>query len=479
MKNNIKIIQGFTTAIALIFFATACSDYLDVSPEDKLLESQLYSTEAGFKSQLTGIYHKMVTKPLYGGQLTMTSVEVLAQRFTITEPENFYEPFITYSYSNETVMESFDALWSNAYILILNINDLLANIDKYNNVLNPEKTALVKGEIYGLRAMLHFDMLRLFGPIYSEDPESSAIPYYTKAQAENGPVLSANRVMELVLSDLSMAETLLENDPVIGIQHTGDDYFDLNRNLRFNYYAVKALQARANLYAGNTEEASNAAMEVIDKASSIFTWTDPVSVVSAGANGDRIFYPEVIFGPQNINLYDTYNSTFSGNLRASEVLYYNEERLEELFEYNENDYRYNPVWFRPGLGEITFKTFHKFANVLQDDLPFRYMQPLIRITEMYYILAETAPDDNTALQYLNTVRYNRGLVDLDEDVYIPEEITKEYLKEFYGEGQLFFYYKRINERWIIDANEIFPDFYIQMGVNEYVVPLPQSELRYQ
>ena len=79
---------------------------------------------------------------------------------------------------------------------------------------------------------------------------------------------------------------------------------------------------------------------------------------------------------------------------------------------------------------------------------------MIRITEMYYIAAEcrmeAGPDydKSKALDYLNTVRRHRGIAQAEElpasltDAEVKEEIYKEYRKEFYGEGQLFYFYKR-------------------------------------
>ena len=49
----------------------------------------------------------------------------------------------------------------------------------------------MKGEALGLRAFLHFDLLRLYGPISSENPNGEAIPYRTTFDNEATPVLSA------------------------------------------------------------------------------------------------------------------------------------------------------------------------------------------------------------------------------------------------------------------------------------------------
>ena len=68
---------------------------------------------------------------------------------------------------------------------------------------------------------------------------------------------------------------------------------------------------------------------------------------------------------------------------------------------------------------------------------------MIRLSEMYYILAECATTPENAADFLNKVREVRGV---DQVVCtennVLEEIEKEYRKDFYGEGQLFYFYKR-------------------------------------
>ena len=51
---------------------------------------------------------------------------------------------------------------------------------------------IIQGEALALRAMLHFDMLRLFGPVYSRNPEATSIPYYTSEVLSPEPLLPAS-----------------------------------------------------------------------------------------------------------------------------------------------------------------------------------------------------------------------------------------------------------------------------------------------
>ena len=85
--------------------------------------------------------------------------------------------------------------------------------------------------------------------------------------------------------------------------------------------------------------------------------------------------------------------------------------------------------------------------------------PLIRLPEMYYIVAECASSASESADALNTVRFARGISYSDEilttgyddlDIISEEnkdqtkrinEIMKEYRKEYFAEGQLFYFFE--------------------------------------
>jgi len=486
MKTYFKNIIG----ILCCLFIISCNDYLDVQPEDEYLEEDVFSSEAGLNTALNGIYSNMTSSNTYGSNLTLSVVDVLAQRYNVVGGSHVYDSYGKYSYEDASVKNTFDLIWTNLYSNILSINNFIAGLDTYDGVISTEKENILKGEAIALRAMHHLDLLRLYGPIYSIDATKVAIPYNTEATATLSPLISAEEVVANILEDLETAEQLLENDPVreygkISVyqeeseatDYNGSDFYRF-RNLRVNYYAVKALQARTNLYAGNNEAALAAAKIVIDEASVWFPWTTYSEIISAGANPDRTFSSEVLFAIQNNNLYNRQEALFSSSLNDYTILAPQESRLNvDVFENNQNDYRYNSTWILPTTGDKAYKTFFKFADVGSNQKDFRYRQPLIRISEMYYIAAETETDATAAVGYLNTVRYNRGLTDLDASANLQDEILKEYKKEFYGEGQLFFYYKRNNFSSIPNGSLESGD--VTMDATTYVLPLPESETDYR
>jgi hypothetical protein len=104
--------------------------------------------------------------------------------------------------------------------------------------------------------------------------------------------------------------------------------------------------------------------------------------------------------------------------------------------------------------------------------------PMLRMTESYYIAAEClkSSDPARAAELLNYVRAARNLEEYPlpatlspED--LQDEIGKEYRKEFLGEGEMFYYYKRLNASRIEGAA-------VNAGDNVYVLPMPDNEIEF-
>lgn len=481
MKTYIKHIL----TLLVCFWFLSCDDYLDIQPEDKFLEEQLFSTEEGFYTALNGVYAQIVKERAYGGDLTMRIIELMAQQYETPSNSHIGYKYANYMYTDGDVQDGFNETWTTMYLGILNINNLLQGMEQYPDVLNEDKKDLIAGEAYGLRAMIHFDLLRLFGPVYSTHAQEEAIPYYTEAKAQVAEILTAEQVINQILIDLNTAETLLANDPVRvnGPMRSEANEFNVTffrfRNLRFNYFAVKALQARVNLYAGNNEAAFVAANAVIDEATPFFPWIVDEDFTNAGNNIDRIFSSEVLFALENTELYNRQTNYFDASLKIDELFAPLGGRLKSIFDPYTNDYRYSYSWKDSNEEVREIETFFKFDDIEDKEKKSRFMQPLIRISEMYYIAAETSLDEQTAIDYLNTVREERGLgdgTDLAIGVDVENEIFKEYRKEFFGEGQLFFYYKRKNMSSILSGSS---QQQIEMTSNQYVVPLPLTETDYR
>ena len=175
------MIKNIIIGMSMVLFAAGfagCADWVNVTPKDQVESDKLFNSELGYKSALIGIYARMTLDETYGKSMTYGSVEFLVQRY-----DNYGSNIPTeeqraqrYDYKkNESAKNMVNGLWVNLFCTIGNINNLLQNLENggRNIVTTDGYWTLMKGEALGLRAFHYFDLLRLYGPIYSEDPEMS------------------------------------------------------------------------------------------------------------------------------------------------------------------------------------------------------------------------------------------------------------------------------------------------------------------
>ena len=473
MKKNIYRLRVVCAVMLALFCTTSCNDWLEVKPKTEEEADKLFSTLDGFKSALAGVYIGMSQTELYGREMTFGMVGVLGQEWgsgsDLGNQYSAYSYLLNYNYEQVVSKALIDAVWNKMYEGIANVNTLIQYSDLKREVLG-DYYGVVRGEALALRAYMHFDLLRLFAPYDFSAEAKVAIPYVLEAKPAIAPQLTPTKFVEYALKDVEAALELLKSDPILtGEDVSGvDNGYLANRNFHLNYYAVLGLKARICLYAKDMASAYSAANEVIlaQQQKGLFPWVKTADITTTEANlRDRTFSSEHLFAFNTTKLEEYIKGYFR---EASLPLM---ERLMPGELYEADDYR-----------TALYETYSGFANVLtkfwQMDkayvqgqgyvTPKRNRMPAIRIAEMYYIAAEALKESNIgeALEMLNTLRVHRGLMkleNLDKD-QLQEELEREYYREFIGEGQVFFYHKRMNTSIIATANAV------------YVLPMPDDEI---
>lgn len=506
--NYRNIIKCLFVAGTLSVSTSSCSDWLEVDMEDSILETTLFSTNEGFLTSLNGIYSSLNQSSLYGGMLGMVGVDIMAQYYNVgsTISDHTYYYYASYNYTSSEFDKASGSLWSNMYSLIANDNLLMEKCDEPGTAIYERYYPLVKGEALALRAMMHFDLMRFYGPIYSDATASqTCLPYQETSERSVLPLLTVKEYMDKVIRDLQEAASLLQEvDPIITegvkdgvLSDDGMDTYDWSyRQLRLNYYAVQALLARAYLWMGNKTEAYNIAKnEIIDKIETeqlnVFPWMSRTAVETTinNAKPDYVFSDEVMFSLYNMSRANLYDNYFSILVNANNRLFFvgatedwwssSPAKLETFYD-DTNDVR-RQMWSQEE-GEtsgdnatclIKYQDFN-VSEESADTLTYRYMTPLIRKSEIYLIAAECTDDLTEAATYINTIRNTRGAASLEVTADNKQElITKEFAREVIGEGQLFFYYKRLAMTSIISGTSGSNAY--SMSLENYEVPLPTSE----
>lgn len=480
MKKNIAIILG----VFLLFSLGSCKKWLEINPEDRIMEEKLFKDREGFMTALNGVYIEMNNATLYGGTMQVALFDVLAQYY-YTKGEHAYQYFAKYDYSQASVKATFDRVWIQYYKQIANCNTILEQTERKKDMLGEKYYNLIKGETLGLRAFFHFELLKVFGPVYSENSEMVSIPYIESSELVVTPLLKASDVKTKIMRDFSEAESLLEkSDPII----TDGPLFSANpdgsgndfryRTIRLNYYAAQALMARASLYFGDKTNAAAYAGKVI-KELHVDKKAFPFILNSANPQtDDRVYQSELLFATYNMKRPDIFKNYFSNSLNDLGVLRMDENSLSRLFETGDYRFRYQYETLKnpDDKQQLYFIKYRdvEVTNATQAALKtYRYLVPMVRIIEMYYIMAECEQDPAEALAYLNQARGARNLPDLTGVSSMDDELEKEYKREFAGEGQLFFYYKRLAKKEIPDGND--SQAKIEMNTERYVISIPDSE----
>lgn len=474
----------YTFTLALCVLLVSCDNWLEVKPYDKISEGELLKSEEGYEKMLNGIYIDLNSDALYGKTLSVEMIEVMGGAYAIGTDNSVwgnYKDLSSYQYNTEYWRDRLDQTWNKAYALILNCNKILESIDQNQSLFTGSNYYVIKGEALALRAMLHFDMLRLFGPVYSKDSDKTAIPYYTKVGNSPEPLLTAKEVAAKVVADLEDARTLLANDPVktegtlMSGSQDGTSNFLRYRALRLNYYAVEALLARTYLYMGDKADAFKYATDVIKTADQgIFPFVDKNLVVGSPADPDRIFSSEVLFALTNTSRGNLFKNYFDPSRLPNYVFRMDNSLMDKLVYGGaaqtggyQDDYRYRADWVATGSNRY----FYKYKDMEATGSIQNTMIPMLRLGEMFLIAAESQSDDlSKGVQYVNALRRNRGVANLQ--TLTPDLLKYEYIRELYGEGQLFYLYKRLYSDIITSSSS---SKNTKASDLVFVVPLPDSE----
>lgn len=458
----------------------ACEEFLDQKSQMQVDAEHMFQTEQGFKDALTQCYVGLAGDYLYGKYMSYGPIETMAQHWELQS--NNWENLYQLDFTLDNARQIFELIYGEMYNVIVHANDVLRFLEKNGAVIESGQTRdVIEGEARAIRAFVHFDVLRLFGQMPFEPGKTVRLGYAETVGKQEIPFLDFDSYVEKLLKDLDMAEALLaESDPLLvkslaTLDETGEneDFFLDYRRFRFNLYAVKALKARVNLYLGRTEEAYRNALSVIQAKTK---GGENVISLSGSDDLEKEFYAMPSESIMLLSKTDISNTMFSTN-----SYYISSSRKTMLFEGAlTGDIRIRTVWGSEssGLGGAV-PLFRKFlqpssgTGTSSKDLRLKYQViPLLRLAEMYLIAMETAPSESEANRLYKDFMLSRQML-VSQDLSLEElrqEIEKQYRRELFGEGQMFFYYKRHSATSMLWGRNS------DLTEDNYIVPLPETEL---
>ncbi|GEP94293.1 hypothetical protein CCY01nite_05530 [Chitinophaga cymbidii] len=431
----------------MILFSGCVKDWLELEPKSEVSADVLFETPEGFSIALNGIYTNLSSGTLYGEMLTHGFVDVLARCYDLKN--TLYDQLKNYDYVSSGMEQRINSIWALAYTTIANCNGLLEEMNKKEpGFFKEHERARLEGEVLAIRAMLHFDLLRLYAPAPVVQ-DATLIPYYTALSHVPMPEKPTSEILQLLIADLTRSKqlqkefdtrTVAKNDFNKFRYRFGEDrtFFGTGqRGFRMGYYATTALLARVAQYAGNEQLAYTNAMEVIDDKMAdnepVISFT-PATVIDVGVY-DRLLSEDLIFSLYRIDFEEEFNKVIFLLPNTSPIF------GSDL----NSDYRKKCYLTADGRQLMKF-------DLEQDREGFiTSVIPMFRLSELYHIAAETLydTDPDGALALLNTLRAKRGctvpLSSIASKSAFEDAIINDARREFVGEGKLFFLYKRLNK----------------------------------
>lgn len=225
--------MGVLAASALTF--TACDDFFETSSKTTLNTETAYSNLESAEMALVGCYD--------GWQRTITDAGVGMYLLAEFASEQALGGLGLSDAKNNNVLDQFDLSvapsyndlfntdWQNYYNGIFRCNQLITQEENINWDGNTTAQGRVMGEARTIRAILYFDLARMFG----------GVPLLTAPSEDNIPRSAASEVYQVIFDDFKYA-----------IEHIPADAYPIeNRNNndgRITKYAAEAMMARAYLY---------------------------------------------------------------------------------------------------------------------------------------------------------------------------------------------------------------------------------------
>lgn len=487
----------FSLALLSLLFAS-CNDWLDVKGENTVKETDQLDNYNGLRDALTGCYMAMADVSAYGQKLTMTDIETMADLWTMDFNSRF-EDSERYSlhhhlWENDGALTPIATIYGSLFNIIAQANMVIKHGEQQLNGSVGEKIKILVGEAYAIRAYCQLDVLRLFGQLPQGGTRTVELPYsFTTNVSETPQYYSFDDYVSLLDRDVAKALQYLEGrDPVLSHSFEAlnaassnllDDNFFYYRQTRLNYWAVKALQARMDLYVGRKQQAHAIATEIIQA-------TNPNGEAVMGLSGSSDLPKRYYALPSEclfcLSKYDvkTTSAYLVGGATGVQITssHYavSAQQLAELYASISSTLashnRYNNLWNMQSksAASVSYPTLKKYwySDEETENLQVKHqIIPMLRLSEIYLIAVETASTLEEANQTYAT--YMRSCEVLNPTKFasaeqLKLELMNEYRRELFGEGQMFYTYKRLNAKTMMWNSDT-------MTEDDYIVPLPQTE----
>jgi len=477
--------------ITIIFIAlcaislASCKDFLDVKPTNQVSSDASISTPSDAGVLMNAIMRMMCNGAYYGRTFIMYGDAKGGDLAIESQGRGLSD---LYAFNHYATSGSYSDFWTYLYNITMQLNTVILNIDKM--VAAGNTTAVLKNyqaQALSLRAMVYFDLVRLYGKPYTMDKASYGVPLVLEPlDASAQPTrASVEAVYTQILKDLKDAESLFTAKA--------------KSNGYMNYFANMALQAKVNLYMGNYAAALAAAETVIN--SGVYTLYANAGWVNSWKSQ---YGSESIFElAMNAGEADLTTGSLGIYLRTA-----NHGSSAATSQYIISDFYINRLKQDPTDVRFGILTNDRHVQFVPEGRPFgscyKYSGGLnlegdgkgnstavnikvIRLSDVVLMAAEAALGANNkdkAASYLNMIRKRApGLAEATAANVTIDMILDERSKELLCEGHRFFDMMRLNKTVVLNDELIFPSVVIvhrgktvDRTFPKAILPIPKGEI---
>lgn len=452
----------------------SCKDFLDVKPTNSTDSSVTIQTLADAKVMINGLTRKVAQSSLYGRNMLLYG-DTKGGDLTIVSQGRGLDALYVFNHSVNN--NNYADFWTDGYNAIMQANNIIKSIDGLQAAGTELDFNNYEGQALTFRALLHFDLVKLYGKTYTEDPNAHGVPVVTELLETSALPLRSkvSDVYTQIIADLEAAAPLLSKTKSNGY---------------INYYLNRAILSRVYMTMGNYDKALATAEEIIDsKVYSLYSNSEWVSSWANQFGKESIFEITIAkdqgdLGSSSLGFYYLKNKVNNalGNFTASDYF------LERLGQ-DETDVRWGI--FTDDELERQASCYKYVGSVEMDgdgkDTYTAVNIKVARLSEIYLNAAESAlkkssPDKTKAATYLNEIRKRSPKLPLATAATVTEQmILDEKSKELYGEG--FRYWDMIRTNKTITFNDehvgvamTHREKSINRTFYKTILPIPRLEL---
>lgn len=447
-------------AILAASLSSCVNDWLDVAPSDGTDADAALTSSSDLAAARTGMYKALKGNSslvdYYGQQFFVYGDVHAGDDYQYNNLGGSNRASFYYDMNYQTASEftsstsSSNVAWKSPYIVIGRANRIIAAAE--GGALSDAAEAKATIDQYAaeakvLRALAHFDLVRIYGKPYTEDQGASlGVPLVTGVLESNAKPARSTvaEVYTQVVKDLT--EAISSNALAT---ETEPGYVSV--------WGAKAILSRVYLNMGDYANALSVAEDIIKniKNSGAALWTRDQYFKAWDASTPN--ESEFLFRLNVAGSTDNNDLNGIGNLQQRDG--YKEmvatKKFVDMLSADPNDVR-NEL-FLPAKAEkevAVYGTNKVFLNKLRGqggNLRNVTIVPIIRLSEVYLTAAECAfrnNDKTKAVEYLNDLVKNRTTTEASlatVDNITLERILIERRKELIGEGQRYFDALRNNE----------------------------------